>query len=44
MLIEGDFNRDVNYSKDSIWQMLASIFTIILYEAFHVDKSRGALC
>jgi len=45
MLIEGDFNRDVNYSKDSFWQMLASIFTtIILYEAFHVDRSQGALC
>lgn len=44
MLIERGFNRDVSYSKDSIWEMLASIFTtIILHEAFNVDKSQGAL-
>lgn len=45
MQIERGFNRDVSYSKDSIWEMLASIFTtIILHEAFNVDKSQGALC
>lgn len=44
ILMERGFNRDVIYSKDSIWQMLSSVFTtIILYQAFYADKSKGAL-